>query len=41
MFCPNGEYNAAAQIFFRSPEEAVKALFHDPMGKTYQNKIYK
>src|SRR3569832_1739493 len=32
MFCPNGKYSAVAQLYFRSPEESVKALFHDPIG---------
>ena len=35
MWCENGQYSATAQLFFRSPEEGVKMLFHAPLG-TFQ-----
>lgn len=30
LFCQDNEYNAAAAIWFQTPEASVKALFHDP-----------
>lgn len=33
MFCNYGEENAAAAIWFQTPEKSVRSLFHDPTGK--------
>uniref|UniRef100_A0A336KZX9 Chloride channel protein n=1 Tax=Culicoides sonorensis TaxID=179676 RepID=A0A336KZX9_CULSO len=30
--CEDNEYNAAAALWFQTPEQTVKALFHDPPG---------
>lgn len=30
LFCKDNEYNAAAALWFQTPEASVKALFHDP-----------
>ncbi|XP_058832107.1 H(+)/Cl(-) exchange transporter 7 [Topomyia yanbarensis] len=32
LFCNDNEYNAAAALWFQTPEATVKALFHDPPG---------
>lgn len=32
LFCEDNEYNAAAALWFQTPEASVKALFHDPPG---------
>lgn len=32
LFCEDNEYNAAAALWFQTPESSVKALFHDPAG---------
>lgn len=32
LFCEDNEYNAAAALWFQTPEQTVKALFHDPPG---------
>ncbi|XP_058458146.1 H(+)/Cl(-) exchange transporter 7 isoform X2 [Malaya genurostris] len=32
LFCNDNEYNAAAALWFQTPEASVKALFHDPPG---------
>lgn len=32
LFCEDNEYNAAAALWFQTPEATVKALFHDPPG---------
>uniref|UniRef100_A0A182JKB0 Chloride channel protein n=1 Tax=Anopheles atroparvus TaxID=41427 RepID=A0A182JKB0_ANOAO len=32
LFCQDNEYNAAAALWFQTPEATVKALFHDPSG---------
>lgn len=32
LFCKDNEYNAAAALWLQTPEETVKALFHDPRG---------
>ncbi|XP_069940697.1 H(+)/Cl(-) exchange transporter 7 [Cherax quadricarinatus] len=32
MFCGYGEENAAASIWFQTPEKSVRSLFHDPPG---------
>lgn len=32
LFCEDNEYNAAAALWFQTPESSVKALFHDPPG---------
>ncbi|XP_041767828.1 H(+)/Cl(-) exchange transporter 7 [Anopheles merus] len=32
LFCQDNEYNAAAALWFQTPEATVKALFHDPPG---------
>ena len=30
LFCEDNEYNAAAALWFQTPESSVKSLFHDP-----------
>ncbi|MFH4977020.1 hypothetical protein AB6A40_003729 [Gnathostoma spinigerum] len=30
LFCPQGSYSAVANLFFQSPEQSVKSLFHSP-----------
>lgn len=32
LFCNDNEYNAAASLWFQTPESSVKSLFHDPPG---------
>ncbi len=32
LYCPDGQYNAAAQLGFNTLENTVKGLFHDPRG---------
>ncbi|XP_038063620.1 H(+)/Cl(-) exchange transporter 7-like isoform X1 [Patiria miniata] len=32
MFCNDGEYSSSASLFFNTPEESVKSLFHDMQG---------
>ena len=32
LFCQDNQYNAAAALWFQTPESTVKALFHDPPG---------
>ncbi|XP_059485794.1 H(+)/Cl(-) exchange transporter 7 [Neocloeon triangulifer] len=32
MYCGDGEYSAAASIWFQNPEASVRSLFHDPPG---------
>lgn len=32
LFCEDNEYNAAAALWFQTPEQTVKSLFHDPPG---------
>ncbi|XP_055619852.1 H(+)/Cl(-) exchange transporter 7 isoform X2 [Toxorhynchites rutilus septentrionalis] len=32
LFCEDNEYNAAAALWFQTPEATVRALFHDPPG---------
>lgn len=32
LFCQDNEYNAVAALWFQTPEESVKSLFHDPPG---------
>ncbi|XP_077866692.1 H(+)/Cl(-) exchange transporter 7-like [Saccoglossus kowalevskii] len=32
FFCDDGEFSATATLFFNTPEEALKSLFHDPLG---------
>lgn len=32
LFCEDTEYNAAASLWFQTPESSVKSLFHDPPG---------
>lgn len=32
LFCGDNEYNAAAALWFQTPESSVKSLFHDPPG---------
>jgi len=32
MFCPDGQYNVVAAIWFQTPEAIVRALFHDEPG---------
>ncbi|KAL3877294.1 hypothetical protein ACJMK2_035024 [Sinanodonta woodiana] len=35
FFCPDGQYSSTVSIFFQTPEEGVKHLFHDVVG-TYK-----
>ncbi|KAJ8923258.1 hypothetical protein NQ315_001814 [Exocentrus adspersus] len=30
LYCPDGQYNALASIWFQTPEASVRSLFHDP-----------
>ncbi|KAF4520380.1 hypothetical protein B566_EDAN012885 [Ephemera danica] len=32
MYCGDGEYSVTAAIWFQTPEESVRSLFHDPPG---------
>ena len=32
MFCPDGQFNAVAAMWFQTPEASVRALFHDLPG---------
>lgn len=32
MFCADGQYSAAASLWFQTPESSVRSLFHDPRG---------
>uniref|UniRef100_A0A915CF91 CBS domain-containing protein n=1 Tax=Parascaris univalens TaxID=6257 RepID=A0A915CF91_PARUN len=32
LWCRKGEYSAVANLFFQSPEESVKSLFHSPIN---------
>ncbi|CAL7951003.1 unnamed protein product [Xylocopa violacea] len=32
MYCNEGEYSAAAALWFQTPESSVRSLFHDPKG---------
>lgn len=32
MYCGDGEYNSAAALWLRTPEESVKSFFHDQKG---------
>ncbi|KAL7051504.1 hypothetical protein ACKWTF_004484 [Chironomus riparius] len=32
LFCEDNEYNAAAALWFQTPESSVRSLFHDPPG---------
>ncbi len=32
LFCDDGQYNAMAGLFFQTPEQSVRSLFHDPPG---------
>lgn len=32
LFCEDNEYNAAAALWFQTPESSVKSLLHDPPG---------
>ncbi|XP_017885005.1 H(+)/Cl(-) exchange transporter 7 [Ceratina calcarata] len=32
MYCKEGEYSAAAALWFQTPESSVRSLFHDPKG---------
>lgn len=32
LSCEDNEYNAAAALWFQTPEQTVKSLFHDPPG---------
>ena len=33
LFCPDGQYNTMATIVFSTPEQAVRNLFHNEIGK--------
>lgn len=32
LFCDDGQYNAMSGLFFQTPEQSVRSLFHDPPG---------
>ncbi|KAI6243670.1 Chloride channel protein [Aphelenchoides fujianensis] len=32
LWCPKGKYSAVANLFFQTPEESVKSLFHSPIN---------
>lgn len=32
LFCDDGQYNAISGLFFQTPENSVRSLFHDPPG---------
>lgn len=32
FYCRDGEYNTMSVLFFTTPEEGVKSVFHDPLG---------
>ena len=32
MYCDDGEYNVIGAIWFQTPEQSVRSLFHDPAG---------
>ena len=32
MYCDDGEYNVIGAIWFQTPEQSVRSLFHDPPG---------
>lgn len=32
MYCDDGEYNVPGAIWFQTPEQSVRSLFHDPAG---------
>jgi len=32
MYCNDGEYNVIGAIWFQTPEQSVRSLFHDPPG---------
>jgi chloride channel 7 len=32
LFCEDNQYNAAAALWFQTPESSVKSMFHDPPG---------
>ncbi|XP_043281524.1 H(+)/Cl(-) exchange transporter 7 [Venturia canescens] len=32
LYCKEGEYSAAAALWFQTPETTVRSLFHDPKG---------
>jgi chloride channel 7 len=40
LFCKDNEYNAAAALWFQTPEATVKSLFHDPPGEIMNLKLY-
>jgi len=33
MYCPDGQSNSMATLWFQPPESSVKSLFHDPYGE--------
>lgn len=33
LFCGTDQYNAAAALWFQTPESTVRSLFHDPPGE--------
>lgn len=37
MFCADGQYSAAASLWFQTPESSVRSLFHDPRGRQTSN----
>lgn len=32
FFCSDGQHSSTADLFFQTPEEGAKHLFHDPEG---------
>ena len=36
VMCLDGQYNSMASLWFQTPEESVRSLFHDPSSKWIQ-----
>ena len=32
MFCDEGQQSTSASLWYQTPEESVRSLFHDPTG---------
>lgn len=41
LFCGKGQYNAAAALWFQTPESTVRSLFHDPPGMKMRTSLKK
>ena len=40
MHCMDGEYSSMATMWFQTPEQSVKSLFHDPPGQCEDDPLY-